>query len=110
MKLHNTRDEDIILEAVLACYRERFDEGAEVVTLRSFFLLDPIRNEDVGVDLFSRVAVRAEDDLRVDRRRQAHEIPGKHRRQDRLIMSSTAASSVSRFRSAADRSQRFQSP
>ena len=54
MKLHNTRDEDIILEAVLACYRERFDEGAEVVTLRSLFLLDPIGDEDVGVFLPAR--------------------------------------------------------
>ena len=63
MKLHNTRDEDIILEAVLVCYRERFDEGAEVVTLRSFFLLDPIDDEQVGVALFRGVAVGAEDDL-----------------------------------------------
>jgi len=54
MKLHNTRDEDIILEAVLACYREWLDEGAEVVTLRSLFLLDPIGDEDVGVFLPAR--------------------------------------------------------
>jgi hypothetical protein len=40
MKLHNTRDEDVSLEAALSRYRERFDEGAEVVTLRSPFLLD----------------------------------------------------------------------
>src|SRR5499426_4388761 len=76
MKLHNTRDEDIILEAVLACYRERFDEGAEVVTLRSLFLLDPIGDEDVGVALFRRVAVGAEDDLLAVRREHREAVEG----------------------------------
>jgi hypothetical protein len=33
MKLHNTGDEGVCLEAALARYRVRLDEGAEVVTL-----------------------------------------------------------------------------
>src|SRR5262245_16925296 len=114
MKLHNTRDEDIILEGVLARYRERFDEGAEVVTLRSHSystqsamktLVSPcfaalrleqktiflpsgekrIGDYKFGFKYVPKPAKPCDADqerlhLRADRRRKAHEIPGKHSR------------------------------